>query len=86
MRPEDLGQTRQFPLFRNMPQANFAALMQAAYAQRFSSRLELIQQDKRADLLHVVVEGSVELSAQLHGRTTTIAVVRPVGPSSWPLA
>lgn len=79
MRPEDLGETRQLPLFRNMLQANFAALMQAAYAQRFPSGLELIRQGERADFLHVVVEGSVELYAQWQGRTTTMAVVRPVG-------
>lgn len=79
MRPEDLAETRQLPLFRNMMQSNFAALMQGAYAQRFPSGLELIRQGERADFLHVVVEGSVELHADWHGRTTTMAVVQPVG-------
>lgn len=44
MRPEDLVEIRQLPLFRNMLQANFSALMQAAYAQRFPAGLELIRQ------------------------------------------
>jgi CRP/FNR family transcriptional activator FtrB len=79
MRPEDLAETRQLPLFRNMLQANFAALMQGAYAQRFPAGLELIRQGERADFLHVVVEGSVELYAGWQGRETTMAVVQPVG-------
>ena len=79
MRREDLAETQQLPLFRNMLQSNFAALMQGAYAQRFPSGLELIRQGNRADFLHVVVEGSVELHADWQGRTTTMAVVKPVG-------
>ena len=79
MRPEDLAEIRQLPLFRNMLQANFAALMQAAYAQRFPAGLTLIHQGERADFLHVVVEGSVELFADWQGRTTTMAVIQPVG-------
>lgn len=79
MRPEDLAEIRQLPLFRNMLQANFAALMQAAYAQRFPAGLTLIHQGARADFLHVVVEGSVELFADWRGRSTTMAVIQPVG-------
>lgn len=79
MRPDDLGEIRRLPLFRNMLQAHFAALMQAAYAQRFPAGLELIRQGERADFLHLVVEGSVELYADWQGRTTTMAVIQPVG-------
>jgi CRP/FNR family transcriptional activator FtrB len=79
MRPEDLAEVRHLPLFRNMLQTSFAGLMQAAYAQRFPSGVELIRQGERADFLHVVVEGSVELSATWQGRTTTMAVVQPIG-------
>lgn len=79
MRPEDLAEVRHLPLFRNMLQANFAALMQAAYAQDFPAGLTLIRQGGRADFLHVVVEGSVELYADWQDRVTTMAVVRPVG-------
>lgn len=79
MRPEDLAEIRQLPLFRNVLQANFAALMQAAYAQRFPAGLTLIHQGERADFLHVVVEGSVELFSDWQGRSTTMAVIQPVG-------
>ena len=79
MRAEDLPAVRRLPLFRDMLQANFTALMQAAYAQRFPAGLELIRQGDRADFLHVVVEGSVELFGHSQGRSTTMAVVNPVG-------
>lgn len=79
MRAEDLSEVRNLPLFRNMRSAIFQTLMQGAYAQRFPGRLELIQQGQRADFLHVVVEGSVELYADWQGASTTMAVVRPVG-------
>jgi CRP/FNR family transcriptional regulator, transcriptional activator FtrB len=36
-------------------------------------------QGARAEYLHVVVEGSVELYADWQGRSTTMAVVQPVG-------
>ena len=79
MRPEDVAEIRHLPLFRNMLQSNFTALVQAAYAQRFPAGLELIRQGESADFLHVVVEGSVELYAGWQGRRTTMAVIRPVG-------
>ncbi len=78
MRPEDLAEVRSLPLFRNMRAANFQSLMQGAYAQRFPSRLELIRQGQRADFLHVIVEGSVELYSEWKGASTTMAVVGPV--------
>lgn len=78
MHPEDRTEIRHLPLFRNMLQANFTALMQAAYAQRFPAGVELIKQGDRADFLHLVVEGSVELFGHSQGRSTTMAVVQPV--------
>lgn len=79
MRAEDLSEIRSLPLFRNMRAAHFQTLMQGAYSQRFPGRLELIRQGERADFLHVVVEGSVELYAEWQGVSTTMAVVGPVG-------
>ena len=79
MRPEELPEIRHLPLFRDMLQANFEALMQGAYAQAFPSGLELMRQGDPADFLHVVMEGAVELYAQWGGRECTMAVVRPVG-------
>ncbi|HEY6919811.1 MAG TPA: cyclic nucleotide-binding domain-containing protein, partial [Tabrizicola sp.] len=79
MLPPDLAETRNLPLFRTMLNASFDALMQSARTERFPAGHELIRQGERADFLHVVVEGSVELFADWHGRSTTMAVVQPVG-------
>lgn len=79
MRPQDLLEIRHLPLFRDMMQANFQALMQGAYAQSFPAGLELMRQGDPADFMHVVIEGSVELYSHWGGRECTMAVVRPVG-------
>lgn len=62
-----------------MLNASFDALMHSAVAERFPPGYELIRQGERAEFLHVVVEGSVELYADWQGRSTTMAVVQPVG-------
>lgn len=79
MRPADLTEIRHLPLFREMMQANFEALMGRAYAQVFPAGLELIRQGDPADFLHVVIEGSVELYASLDDQHSTMAVINPVG-------
>lgn len=79
MRPHELPEIRRLPLFRDMAQTNYEALMQVAYAQSFPAGLEMIRQGDPADFLHVVLEGAVELYAGWGGRECTMAVVRPVG-------
>lgn len=79
MRPRELPEIRHLPLFRDMPQTGFEALMQGAYAQTFPAGLDLMRQGDPADFLHVVMEGQVELYARWAGRECTMAVVRPVG-------
>lgn len=79
MRSQDLPEVRHLPLFRDMLQANFEALMQGADALDLPAGLEVIRQGDPADFLHVVVEGSVELYARWVERESTMAVVGPVG-------
>lgn len=79
MRPEELPEIRDLPLFRTMAEAEFRALMEKSYAQFFPAGLELLRQGDPADFLHVVMEGSVELFAHWGGRDSTMGVVRPVG-------
>ena len=79
MRTNDMSEIRRLPLFRDMREAGFDTLMQAAYVQNFPQGLDLIRQGDPADFLHIVVEGAVELFAAWDRRETTMAVVRPVG-------
>lgn len=78
MRPEDLPDVRHLPLFRDMDQANFDALLGRSYVQNFPVGLEMIRQGDPADFLHVMLDGAVELYAKWGGRECTMAVVRPV--------
>lgn len=78
MRPEDRAEIRSLSLFRNMAIASFDAMMQAAYTQEFPAQLQLIRQGARADFLHVLVEGSIELFAEWRARDSTMAILRPV--------
>lgn len=78
MRDEDRTEIRGLALFRNMASPHFDAMMKAAYAQEFPPRLELLRQGGRAAFLHVLVEGTVELTAEWNGREATMALLRPV--------
>ncbi|MDP2620088.1 MAG: cyclic nucleotide-binding domain-containing protein [Hyphomicrobiales bacterium] len=78
MRSEDLPTIRELPLFGAMEEENFAELVQAAYFQRFPPGVQLISEGEKADFLHIVVEGTVELVAHGNGRETVMQLVRPV--------
>lgn len=84
MRNADLAEIRALSLFRDMDEEHFAALTRGAYHQSFPPQVTLIEEGQRADFLHVMTEGAVELYAGWNGRETTMAVARP--PSTFILA
>jgi len=78
LRVRDIPLVRELDLFREMEEANFDDLMQAAFLQRFPPQVQLITEGDPADFLYIMVEGSVELFAGNNGRETSIEIVRPV--------
>lgn len=78
MRTQDLDLVRALPLFKGMADAQFDELVRGAFLQRFPAHVVLISEGERADFLHVVVEGAVELFAAHDGRETTIDIIQPV--------
>ncbi|MFZ5609096.1 MAG: cyclic nucleotide-binding domain-containing protein [Pseudomonadota bacterium] len=78
MRQEDRPLVRRLKLFAAMTQARFDALMQAAYLQNFPPQVDLIHEGDRADFLHVVTDGGVELYARANGREATMGIAWPV--------
>jgi CRP/FNR family transcriptional activator FtrB len=78
MRPTDWSTIRVLPLFHGMGEANFAALMNAAYLQRFPAHVSLITEGDLPDFLHIVVDGTVELFARHQDRETTLDIIQPV--------
>lgn len=79
MRKEELPKLRELPLFADMAEETFGALMQAAYLQNFPPQVQLVTEGDPADFLHVVVEGCVELFAGSNDRETSLLLVRPAG-------
>ena len=78
MRPDDKDLVRSLDLFRDMDEARFDSLLNAAYLQRFPERVELIREGEPADFLYIVMEGTVELFATLDDRQSTMTVLAPV--------
>lgn len=79
MRADDLTGIRNLPLFRDMRNETFTPLVENGFVQQFPPGLVLIQESDRADFLHILVEGAVEMFASTAGRETTLDFVRPVG-------
>jgi len=69
---------RRLPLFANVGDATFRALVRAAYDQVIPPHVTVVQEGAPADFLHIVIEGMVELYGSARGREATMAVVRPV--------
>ncbi len=78
MRDEDRQIVRDLDLFRDMDEMRFDGLLNAAFLQQFPERVTLIEEGGRADFLHVVIDGFVELFACLDGRESTMTVLAPV--------
>lgn len=78
MRDEERPGIRRLPLFREMSEETFATLMDVSYAQNFPPALDLFTQGERADFLHVIIEGTVELHSNWQGRETVMGVEQPV--------
>ncbi len=78
MRDEEKPAIRNLPLFRDISTPGFEALMAASYSQNFPPQLDLFRQGDRADFLHILIEGAVELHADWNGREAVMAMVRPV--------
>jgi CRP/FNR family transcriptional activator FtrB len=78
MTESDYPDIRELHLFSNIADENFNALMRGTYLQNFPPQVDLITEGEQSDFLHVILSGSVELSARWNGRETTMATVRPV--------
>ncbi|MDT1060891.1 helix-turn-helix domain-containing protein [Paracoccus sp. CPCC 101403] len=78
MRNDEKPAIRDLPLFRGIMDETFDTLMAATYSQEFPPQLDLFRQGDRADFLHILVEGSVQLHTEWRGREAIMAVIRPV--------
>ncbi|MDZ4137192.1 MAG: cyclic nucleotide-binding domain-containing protein [Paracoccaceae bacterium] len=78
MRTAESPLIRSLPLFRDMAEENFDALMRGSYVQNFPPQIELITEGDPSDFLHIVIDGSVELFAGWNGRETVMETICPI--------
>ncbi len=78
MREEEKPGIRRLPLFCDMSDETFDTLMEVSYSQKFPPGLDLFKQGDKADFLHVIVEGLVELHSVFRARETVMGVAQPV--------
>jgi CRP/FNR family transcriptional activator FtrB len=77
MRPGDIDDMRQLPIFEGVSAHHVDSMLRAAFVQRFPAMVELIREGEPADFLNIIVEGQVEIFAAYRDRETTIAVQGP---------
>jgi CRP/FNR family transcriptional activator FtrB len=75
MRKDDLDIVRSLPLFAELSEAGLAAVTAGAFLQRFPAGVTLVEEGERADFLHVIVAGGIELYGRHGERTSTLALL-----------
>jgi CRP/FNR family transcriptional activator FtrB len=78
LRDRDIEAVRELAPFTAMKPDNFERLVTASYLQRFPKDIVLIEEGDPADMLHIVVEGAVEMYSEHAGRRTTVAIFHPI--------
>jgi len=78
VRDSDLDELRQVPLFVDLEREALVVLTRGALLQRFPAGTRLFEMGEHPDFLHVLLEGSVQLSAEDAGRrNVVIEIVTP---------
>jgi CRP/FNR family transcriptional activator FtrB len=77
MRSDEFDQVRGLGLFAGCDAERIETLLRASFLQRFPAQVELLHEGERADFLHVVVEGQVEVFSRYRDRETTVAILGP---------
>lgn len=78
MRSEEIPEIAALPLFASMQPDVRAEIFGSAFLQVFPPQLTLIETGGRADFLHILVDGLVELYTVDGSRDVTMQLVRPV--------
>lgn len=79
MRPDEIEDIHALPLFAGLSRARLERLIHGGLLQRFPAEAWLFDQGERADFLHVILDGQVQLSArESGGQEAVIEIVEPV--------
>lgn len=77
MRSQDLEEMRRLPLFQHAEAGRAEVMLRGAFLQRFPAYVELVHDGEPADFLHIIIEGTVEMSASHRDRETTLGISGP---------
>lgn len=78
MRQSEKETVRTLPLFSDMADETFDAMLTGSFLQRFPATVILFSEHEQTDFLHVLVDGLVELFASANNREGTMTLVKPV--------
>jgi len=78
LRPHEIEEIRQLPLFSEMSPENMERLLDAALLQQFPAGVVLIHESAQADFLHVLIDGLAEIYTEQDGGEWGISLVNPV--------
>lgn len=78
MRPHELQQLRELPLFSEISLENLERLLDAALLQQFPAGVVLIHEGAQADFLHVLIDGLAEIYTEQDGGEWGISLINPV--------
>ena len=78
MRSGERPEIARLPLFSQMAEGERERIFSGSFLQVFPPQLTLFEMGQRADFLHVLVDGLVELYATSAGRDTTMRIIEPV--------
>ena len=78
MRPHELQQLQELPLFSEMSPKSLERLLDAALLQQFPVGVVLIHEGAQADFLHVLIDGLAEIYTEQDGGEWGISLISPV--------
>jgi len=78
LRPHELQQLQELPLFSEISPESLERLLDAALLQQFPAGVDLIHEGAQADFLHVLIDGLAEIYTEQDGAEWGISLVSPV--------
>lgn len=78
MRPEDLQKLKSLNIFRGVKERTFERAIAPSFLQSFPAGTKLLEENRPADFLYIVLEGLVEMSSSATGDETVIEILGPV--------
>lgn len=78
LRASDVDAIRARRPFSEMDSKGFEQMVEASYLQRFPAGTQLIEEGDPAEMLHILLEGTVDLYAHYKDKESTLILMQPV--------